>query len=1521
MQKVERQSKAAMRNSSYAVQSARENIIRVIDEVMPGTPTAPVEITHQTSLYKNTSGAWRARLDVDFPDVTLTVDQKPVTVSGYELYGYEVDLYAEAEPVWEQYGGSDTSSITRMDLPPGVEYMMKVRAIGGVWSSEFRVFTSADTVPPPQPTKPTAEVFLGAITVRWDGKAVTGDMPADFEGAILCVGEEPSPGLDKAVTRFDMHEKIFVITGASYYKPVFIRLIAVDTSGNLSPWSEQETAMTKPLVDADIILGEIDAAETVIKNAHKLIIESGVELGQKLQESDRALAETEKRLTGPGGLTERLSGAERLLEDVGALTYDANQTLREKLTSADASLSNTQAQLDTVRSTTLPKLVQDLGAAEGRINAADIEINRAFAQLSQAEAASLATNELIAQAIASGQSLVLNGSFEAGMTGWQENAGGVVLPEAARSGTGGMRITPATGNAWPLNRDVAASTGRTYYAEMWVRRSGTDTWSTQVIGFCAQPKLADGSWGAAVVFRPAPVDGKELTAGDIPTDRFVKISAEVTLTQDNVNLVSFAPWFYQSADNIYDVDDMLVIDVTEAKKVQAGLTAAEASIKAVAERVAPLEANLNDLTKTVIPGLQTSIDGKTAIIRKTAAPTSADVEPAGTRWEVWSNLSGTGKLRETWRRTGSNTWAKDVLDPVYLPQVDIGEGTFGSLSGGRLEANTVTANQIDAASIAAAVGTFVKINVENITATATATLNTVVAQRIAAGTASFQTVDAKNIFVTGTASLNEVVAKRFAADTGQFLTLGVEQLDVTGTANLKTAVADRFFANIFASNKLTTNELLVGKGENLIPWLVNAPVGSRTTAPHVTLNGAGALNIDSGTTGLIGAHATVVNTNVTPGIFVATVQLRPANKAPNLPIGAFEVLPNTKYKLSVWVKAGGTYGTYPDIRTNVGIYNAEGTYTNGPWNGEAKRITWEWQEIVQEFTTNATASGALIQIQMNQPGTMRIDQPSLTKDAASLIATGGIVASHITASEEMSAKIGSFLKLDVGSLTATGTSTLDTAVITNLWTNVVRSRSITTDMLLVGKGTNLIPNGDLANGKEGWNNGYGIYNGDPAAVSLGYPASIWVEGTATLSSSARFSLKGGQKYQFSMYARANTTGKRFYVQLMTTDADVSNTYLVTNQLTYTGAFREYGGEFTAPEGATAAYLRVFANHANGTTTAGHQWFTGFELYEKNGASLIVTGGIVTEHLKITAEMTAALLKAKKVEAIEIDANSLRADTGFIGILRTGILTTDVVTSTHIKSDSITAELLKADAITSKHTLTGPLIRSAASGARTEMTNQGIRVLNSSNVELVRLGYGIGTGMSIRNPVNGVLAPLSNMVFGADYYTSSQVRTFTAATSVSPPGMYSHPPQRMRRTASADQTYTALSESALFFWEATVNLYINSTATVPAEMVPYQLGMNIFNISGGGAEPGEIIDVGNIGRMIQSHALLGNTNGGIGGGDYDAPISGFGLATGLTPGSSYNILIYAKNPSRYTIGATLHTVLLRVSNVRITIIPR
>jgi len=299
---IERMVKEAKRGAA----SVNSGVVaRIEDIVETGAadaarhPTAPIELTWQTGSYLNGENKSRVQFTMDFPDVTKSTDAKNIAISHYELWGYDETypllqdqgsaypaLIAPGstlpgayiapgttnERVWMLLSASETSRFLVRDFVPNSLWRFKVRAIGvnltvpGNWSVELPVQMLEDTGAPGQPTAPVVTVNRGTIKVSWDGQSVNGPMPADFRFAVLARGTASSP--TETAVIWDRNGGFMIFDDTEYYRTEFFRIQAVDYAGNTSPWSEQATAYTTPLVDEDIILSELDAAKTHLKNVN-----------------------------------------------------------------------------------------------------------------------------------------------------------------------------------------------------------------------------------------------------------------------------------------------------------------------------------------------------------------------------------------------------------------------------------------------------------------------------------------------------------------------------------------------------------------------------------------------------------------------------------------------------------------------------------------------------------------------------------------------------------------------------------------------------------------------------------------------------------------------------------------------------------------------------------------------------------------------------------------------------------------------------------------------------------------------------------------------------------------------------------------------------------------------------------------------------------------------------------------------------------------------------------------------------
>lgn len=309
--------------------------------------------------------------------------------------------------------------------------------------------------------------------------------------------------------------------------------------------------------------------------------------------------------------------------------------------------------------------------------------------------------------------------------------------------------------------------------------------------------------------------------------------------------------------------------------------------------------------------------------------------------------------------------------------------------------------------------------------------------------------------------------------------------------------------------------------------------------------------------------------------------------------------------------------------------------------------------------------------------------------------------------------------LDVSRLTATEASFKE-AVIQKLWVEVIRSRQIQADQVLIGQGMNLIPDPTFVKPAELYNLsnagvGWGTYVDKGRTViqykraeadGFLYPLGVAAGLTSDTTNWVPCQAEEEYVYKFTAWS---VELKRWKVQMRVLLDDGTRTTIESDKGWQTTA-RTGSVLFKTPVGAVKMGLVIWVQVNEG----GYFSIFGADhaLMLKNDASLIVNGAIVTRHLTVTEDMTVALLKAHKVEAHEIDVNSLTADTGFIASLKVTLL----------DAEWITADAIRADAITSKFTITGATIQTDKAANRgIKLTRDMLVAYDGAGKETFRLG--------------------------------------------------------------------------------------------------------------------------------------------------------------------------------------------------------
>lgn len=178
----------------------------------------------------------------------------------------------------------------------------------------------------------------------------------------------------------------------------------------------------------------------------------------------------------------------------------------------------------------------------------------------------------------------------------------------------------------------------------------------------------------------------------------------------------------------------------------------------------------------------------------------------------------------------------------------------------------------------------------------------------------------------------------------------------------------------------------------------------------------------------------------------------------------------------------------------------------------------------------------------------------------------------------------------------------------------------------------------------------------------------------------------GESIRVAAWARAavavSYNDLAVYVRFLPVGGDPTTARAIiagSNEAAPTNQWVQISGTATSPQdGEFDEYyvtLGLFAQRS----FSGSVRFSDPEMSLATDGNLIVPNSIYTRHLYVTEDMTAALLRAKKVVAGEIDTNSLAADTAFIGALQAKIITANVFSGKTFTGGTFTGSVFQSHA--------------------------------------------------------------------------------------------------------------------------------------------------------------------------------------------------------------------------------------------------
>lgn len=464
------------------------------------------------------------------------------------------------------------------------------------------------------------------------------------------------------------------------------------------------------------------------------------------------------------------------------------------------------------------------------------------------------------------------------------------------------------------------------------------------------------------------------------------------------------------------------------------------------------------------------------------------------------------------------------------------------------------------------------------------------------------------------------------------VTLGVDQLAVTGTANIDTAVVDKLFAETFATRKLYAENVVIGSDPSAFaPSLLETPeqwefYGDISIIPSSITAEGRRFNWDG--VGTVANWAVGPWRKVSPG---EKLYAEATSFKDNFDGGAF-----LRY---YWYDENQAYISYAE--------SAE-----SPFAESGTKYS------IEEAIAPAGTAYARLRVGLNPSSTAGsagfFDVIGKSLTPGNLIVNGAITAPKITASEELSAKVGEFLALKTDQLTVTGSAGLNEAVIEELYADVVRSRKMTTDMLLVGNGLNLIPNGSGELGdNSGWPNVLAYDTVDKPTGLAGSFRSAPASGTVDAGGNG-WPVEPDTEYLFEVWLKADKPNSRLYIEMRdqggnhgTVTSSIEGkpyagggSYPVTSHVVPTTWTKYYGKTVTNPDASELHVGRIYFNHPNGTEQTATVWIAGLSLKPRVGDSIIATGAITAPKISASEEMWAKVLGAHKITTTELKSNAI-----------------------------------------------------------------------------------------------------------------------------------------------------------------------------------------------------------------------------------------------------------------------------------------
>ena len=222
--------------------------------------------------YHDPTGAPKSSATVTWPGTQYNTDGSVADdINHFEVQSQRQVDTGPLQYAWAGHQSTVEPSMVYMDLPPGGQFSVRVRAVDnaghvGAWSNTVTVVLESDNEPPPKPSAPVVQPQFRGVRALWSGLTEDGaGQPDDFGRYDVHVDTNSgfTPTFDNRVDTVYTQGGVSSIQDLTFGVTYYVKIVAYDLLGNASVPSEPGSATTERLSDPDLPDNLIDGARHI----------------------------------------------------------------------------------------------------------------------------------------------------------------------------------------------------------------------------------------------------------------------------------------------------------------------------------------------------------------------------------------------------------------------------------------------------------------------------------------------------------------------------------------------------------------------------------------------------------------------------------------------------------------------------------------------------------------------------------------------------------------------------------------------------------------------------------------------------------------------------------------------------------------------------------------------------------------------------------------------------------------------------------------------------------------------------------------------------------------------------------------------------------------------------------------------------------------------------------------------------------------------------------------------------------